>query len=529
VSAPVWMAMPPEVHSALLSAGPGPGPLLAAAGAWTSLSTEYASVADELSAVVAGVQAGAWQGPTAESYVAAHVPYVAWLTQASANSAAAATRLETAAAAYTAALAAMPTLAELATNHAVHAVLVATNFFGINTIPIALNEADYVRMWVQAATTMATYQAVSSTAVASTPQTAPAPQIQKAQSTTHESGGAPDPTVDNPIDDLIANFLKNFGINWDPANATVNGLPYDSYTNPADPMWWVVRALELFEDFQQFGVDLLQNPAAAFQYLVELALFDWPTHIAELTGLNPTQQLLAVVIGAALAPAGAVGGFAGLTGLAAIPAAAPAVAPQPEPATAPAVLPSAAMAPTLTAPAGAPASSPAPTTTSTVSTGASSAPPTPPPATTSAAGFVPPYAVGPPGIGVGSGMSTSASWSAKRKSPEPDSATAAAAAAARQQSRARRRRRATVRGFSDEFMAMDVDVDPDWGPPQEEPAAATAASDAGAGPLGFTGTVRERTATAAAGLTTLAADEFGDGPPMPMLPGTWGREEADDR
>ena len=100
------------------------------------------------------MQAGAWQGPSAERYVAAHVPYLAWLAQASAKSATEAVQHETAATAYTAAVAAMPTMPELATNHVVHGVLMATNFFGINTIPIALNEADYARMWIQAATTM---------------------------------------------------------------------------------------------------------------------------------------------------------------------------------------------------------------------------------------------------------------------------------------------------------------------------------------------------------------------------------------
>ncbi|WP_267878331.1 PPE family protein [Mycolicibacter heraklionensis] len=202
--------MPPETHSAMLATGPGPGPMLAAAAQWQQLSGIYDDTAAELTQVLAAVQTGHWQGPSATAYLSAHTPYLNWLEQAAANAAATAAQHQTAASAYGAAVASMPSLEELAANHAVHAVLLATNFFGVNAVPIAANEADYTRMWVQAAETMSVYQGTATAAVAATPQLLPAPPIvYPAEATSPESVG--DGNWLPELTRLITELLNNAG------------------------------------------------------------------------------------------------------------------------------------------------------------------------------------------------------------------------------------------------------------------------------------------------------------------------------
>ncbi|MFZ0712992.1 MAG: hypothetical protein WAN02_02110, partial [Mycobacterium sp.] len=120
-------------------------------------------------------------------------------------------------------------------------------------------------------------------------------------------------------------------------------------------------------------------------------------------------------------------------------------------------------------------------------------------------------------IGAGMGLQAKTQEPTTRGGSKAPAAAAAIAAAAKDQTRKRRRQRAKQRGQADEYMDMNVDVDPDWGAP-------TAVSDRGAGPLGFAGTASSRGTEQAAGLATLHGDQFGAGPTVPMVPGTWGTD-----
>lgn len=460
----VWMAIPPEVHSSLLSAGPGAGSLLAAASSWEALRTEFAAVAAELSTLLAMVQGNGWDGTAAARYAAAHAPFLDWLMRSSAKSAGAAAQHAVAAASYTAALSAMPTLTELAANHAVHGVLVATNFFGLNTIPIALNESDYARMWVQAATTMTVYQAFSSSAVTSVAATDAAPPIGTAEP-------AKFPPTD-PIEQALA-WSEHFSSMY----RVLKGL----VTNPLGTVAQIIT-------------DFATNPTLALTTWLPLVYVFAYTATFALLG-SPLYTVLAAPGFAAIPLA------LGLSALCALPGAVAEAS-----AEAPGVVSDGVVTGiTVTATTGTtPASGPAPLAHP-PTTGITSGP----------TAFTPPaelaYLVGPgpgPGPALGPTLRDKASASAPGSQVAVRSAAAATGAA---KGRRRRQDDLNSRGYRDEFLTSDA-------------GAPVGHSGAGAGSLGFTGCATISGIDTAGGLKTLAGNTFSDAPTVPMAPATWDGE-----
>lgn len=154
-----WHAMPPEFNTARLMAGAGPAPMLQAAAGWEAMAISLETQADELAASLASLMS-VWSGTASERAVAATMPMVAWLRTVAAQAQKRALQATAQANSYTLAMITTPPLPEIEMNHVTRAVLHATNFLGVNTVPIGVNEFDYfVRMWNQAAGAMDVYQA----------------------------------------------------------------------------------------------------------------------------------------------------------------------------------------------------------------------------------------------------------------------------------------------------------------------------------------------------------------------------------
>ncbi|SON62954.1 PPE family protein PPE26 [Mycobacterium simulans] len=166
-------ALPPEVNSGRMYAGPGSAHLVAAASAWNGLAVELGSVATGYDTVITALSSDEWLGPASALMADAVAPFVAWLNAAAVKAEEAATQARAAAAAFEAAFAAVVPPPLIAANRAQLARLIAANVFGQNTSAIAATEAQYGEMWAQDAAAMYGYAGSSASASAVTPFTAP--------------------------------------------------------------------------------------------------------------------------------------------------------------------------------------------------------------------------------------------------------------------------------------------------------------------------------------------------------------------
>jgi PPE-repeat protein len=141
--------LPPEINSGRMYAGPGSGPMLAAAAAWASLGAEMNSGASSYGSVISALTSGPWVGPSSLAMAAGVTPYVEWMSATGEQAELAATQAYAAAGAYEAAFAMTVPPPIITANRAQLMMLVATNFFGQNAPAIAATEAEYAEMWAQ--------------------------------------------------------------------------------------------------------------------------------------------------------------------------------------------------------------------------------------------------------------------------------------------------------------------------------------------------------------------------------------------
>ncbi|WP_055367552.1 PPE family protein, partial [Mycobacterium tuberculosis] len=157
-------ALPPEINSARMYAGPGSASLVAAAKMWDSVASDLFSAASAFQSVVWGLTVGSWIGSSAGLMVAAASPYVAWMSVTAGQAELTAAQVRVAAAAYETAYGLTVPPPVIAENRAELMILIATNLLGQNTPAIEANQAAYSQMWGQDAEAMYGYAATAATA-----------------------------------------------------------------------------------------------------------------------------------------------------------------------------------------------------------------------------------------------------------------------------------------------------------------------------------------------------------------------------
>jgi PPE-repeat protein len=158
-----FSALPPEVISARIHAGPGAESLIEASGAWQRLGTSLEESAGINAAALSSLTE-AWQGPSAAAMTESVEPYLSWLHSTAQQCQQMAVAAQDAVAAFTSVRAAVVPVALVRANRTRLAQLLATNQFGINLPAIAETEGEYQGMWANNSAAMSRYLAASAQA-----------------------------------------------------------------------------------------------------------------------------------------------------------------------------------------------------------------------------------------------------------------------------------------------------------------------------------------------------------------------------
>lgn len=205
-----FAALPPEVNSARIYAGPGAGPMLCAATAWDALATELYSAATDYSSAVTGLSAGPWRGPAAQAMAATVTIHIAWLTATAGLAELTAGQARSAARAFGTVFAMTVPPQVVAANRSLWASLVAGNVFGQTSPAIATADAQYAEMWAQDVTAMYEYAAASARASTLTPF-ASSPATKGADTSARQTIAISATGTGSPTTGL-ASVLQNIGL-----------------------------------------------------------------------------------------------------------------------------------------------------------------------------------------------------------------------------------------------------------------------------------------------------------------------------
>jgi PPE-repeat protein len=232
-------ALPPDVNSARIYAGPGATSLTTAATAWSSLAAELNSTAQSYEKIVTALSSEEWTGTASATMAAAAQPYITWMQTTAAQAEESATQARMAAAAYESALAATVPPPAVATNRAVTQQLVQTNVLGQNTPSIAQLEAQYGEMWAQDATAMYSYAGSSAAASKVTPFTN-APEVANPSAQATQGAATAGVTANATANKSVTSTLQALA---QPA-ATTTQAPVKAAaaatTTPAQEIWFLL-------------------------------------------------------------------------------------------------------------------------------------------------------------------------------------------------------------------------------------------------------------------------------------------------